>query len=249
MAVPGKGCAKTLAIVLGLALVLAGVGVVLLNTRGMDALRRTAETRLTEAVGSRVEVGRLAPEIRNGVLVLENVRVMNPAGFAESPALEHGRVRVTVDPRTLLSSEPVIREIVVDDTTVYLQHELAHGLNLRALIDQARARAGAEPGDAPRQRWRVDTLRSDGARVLASSNILPAASVELNVEPFELTEFDGDPHAGLSELAAALLRDYGRRALAPGTLVAPLADALRAALGATAEEGGRAHGHGTADPG
>ena len=236
MAIPGKGCAKTAVIVAGLLLILAGVGLLLFNAQGAELLRRQVETHLTQSLGVRVTVGAARPHVRETALLLEDVSLMNPPGFGAGPAVEHGRVRIVIDPGTLLSAEPRVSGVTLEDTTVHLRHEIGQGINLRSLIERLRARPAADPPGAepssllPWRRWRVDEVRGDGATVRVSSNILPAANLQLELEPFALTEFDGQSFASTPQLAAALLRTYGTRALAPGTLVAPIADALKAAL-------------------
>lgn len=170
---------------IGLVLILLGVAALLVFTQAQDFLGSRVGHIVTTALGSDATVGGIGIDPGARAIVLKDVKLKNPAGFKEGDALTCGRVLIVFSIHTVLSKQPAISLIELQDTHIYNRYEVGRGTNLAAL-----AKKYAEaPVDEDLQ-FTVDKLVCEGAKLHLSTNLLPGASVPINMAKIEMVDLE-----------------------------------------------------------
>lgn len=167
----------------GLVLILIGVGFLLLFTQAQDFLGARVGRVVSEALGADARIGGIGLEPSIRAVVLKDFALKNPAGFQEGDALTCGSVLVVFSLRTLLNKEPAISLIELKDAHVYNRHEIGKGTNLAALAKQY--------GETPQREdlaFTVDKLVCEEGKLHLSTNLLPGASVPINLADIEMVD-------------------------------------------------------------
>jgi uncharacterized protein involved in outer membrane biogenesis len=110
---------------------------------------RIIEEKGSEATQTQVRVGNVDIDIRGGTGRIAGLRVDNPDGFSDEPAIRFEEFRIRMDPMAVRADPIVIGEISVDGAEILLE-QTAAGNNLRTLQE---ALGGQPPesdsGDGP----------------------------------------------------------------------------------------------------
>jgi uncharacterized protein involved in outer membrane biogenesis len=168
---------------IGLVLILLGVAALLLFTQAQDFLGTRVGRVVSEALGSDARIGGVGLDPRLRAVMLKDVALKNPAGFKEGDALTCGSVLIVFSFRTLLTEQPAIHLVELRDTHIYSRYEIGQGTNLAALAK----RYGTAPVNAD-LKFTVDKLVCEGAKLHLSTNLLPGASVPINLSKIEMVD-------------------------------------------------------------
>ena len=105
----------------------------------------------------------------------------------------------------------------MEGTKVNLRYEVSEGTNLGWLAERAqrfssdaaakkRGVNARERTRAASQRFVIETLHSDGAVIYLSSNLVPLAKLDVNIEPFVLENLSQDNPVTTGELSVLFLQ-------------------------------------------
>jgi hypothetical protein len=168
---------------IGLVLILLGVAALLVFTQAQDILGVRVGGVVSDALGTEARVGGVGIDPRARAVVLRDFALKNPAGFAEGDALTAGRVMVVFSLRSLLAKQPAVARVELRDAHVYNRYELGRGTNLAALARQY----AAAPADTGAQ-FTVGKIVCEGGKLHLSTNLLPGASVPINLAKIEMED-------------------------------------------------------------
>jgi hypothetical protein len=126
-----------IAVAVLLALIAGGVFYLFSSLDGI--VKSLVEKVGTEVVGSKVSLDKVTLSLADGKAAIAGLRVANPAGYSDKPAISLGAIDVSLDKGSLTGSPIVIKEIRVAAPTISLEVG-PQGTNLQALSDQIRAR-------------------------------------------------------------------------------------------------------------
>lgn len=178
-------------------------------------------------------------------LELEGLRIHNPEGFANEPAMEFGRIRVFMDGSSLLTGTPVINLVELEQSAIHVRHELLSGVNLSVLARRAeRLKAVAETADesattaetqtppppGARRKYLIKELSSDIMTIDVSSSVLPVGNHGLDLAPFELHDISPDTPVTIAEMSVIFLRSIVQEKVSLEGLAGPIMDALKNAF-------------------
>lgn len=229
-----KRLVKALLTLLGLVLVAAGVGAILLLGPGQKACKKPIEENLTRAMGApaTIESVSLAPWRQQ--MELRGLVVSNPQGFKEGPAMQFDRIIVTVDLRSLLSKTPTVESAVLQGGRVFLRYEVGKGTNLQRLAENAAQANSTDEGQKEgsagffdfRKEFVIKDLSLEEAHVELSSNLLPLSSVELDLVSFSLHDVSKDKPVNTADLTVVVLRSLLKEVVTLKGILAPIAEAV-----------------------
>jgi len=186
---------------IGLVLILLGVAALLVYTQGQDFLGTRVGRIVSTALGSDARIGGIGIDPGKRAVVLKDVALKNPQGFKEGDALTCGRVNVVFSASTLISKEPVISLIELEDTHVYSRYEIGQGTNLNAL-----AKKYAEAPANEDLQFIVRKLVCKDGKLHLSTNLLPGASFPINMDKIELVDLEHGKPITTEQTASLFIR-------------------------------------------
>lgn len=208
-----------------LVLVLLVGGVLFYIGANLDSIvARLIEEKGSEATETRVRVGSVELDVREGTGRIANLTVANPAAFSDSDAISFGAFQIRMDPGAVTADPIVIGEISVDGAEILLEQTTA-GNNLRVL-QESLGRRSAEETD------------SDGPQMIIERFVLGESRVQLRVPQVDESREVTIPEVSVSdigrssngatasEVAKQVLEPIIRRALESGA-AAGVEDAVR----------------------
>lgn len=207
---------------IGLLLILLGVGALLVLTQAQSYLSRATGDVLSDTFGSDAEVESVSFDPADRALVLENFVLKNPEGFKEGEAFTCEKVHVVFGPKTFISRHPVIELIDLEGAHVYYRYELGQGTNIGAI---AKRLPETDP-EGPVQ-YTVEKLRCEDAKMHLSSNLLPGASLPVNMVTIEMTDLNEGEPLSPSKVTSLFLLSVLKEAVTLKGLVASAYDSLR----------------------
>lgn len=210
---------------IGLVLILLGVAALLLFTQAQDFLGTRVGRIVSTALGSDATVGGIGIDPRARAVVLRDVKLKNPAGFKEGDALTCGRVLVVFSVSTLISKQPAIALIELQDTHVYNRYEVGRGTNLAALATKY-----AEAPMNEDLQFTVDKLVCKDGKLHLSTDLLPGASVPINMAKIEMADLEHGKPITTERTASLFLRTVLKEIVTVKGLGASLLDAIGAEL-------------------
>lgn len=174
---------RILFIILGV-LLLVIVGAVLVIGANLDNTVRSAVERYgPEYTGTDVTLERVGLSIFDGAGELGGLSIGQPPGYEGDSAMAVDRVRIVVDPTTVLENTIVIRELIIDGAEL---NAVVRGLrdnNLQAILDHVESVTGtaAEPApeDGPPREVIIDRLAFTNARATAIVGSMEPVRVEV----------------------------------------------------------------------
>jgi hypothetical protein len=210
---------------IGLVLILLGVGALLIFTQAQDFMGARVGRIVSSALGSEARVGGISLDPRRRAVVLNDFALQNPQGFKAGDALTSERVLVVFSVSTLISKEPAISLIELEGTHVYSRYEIGQGTNLAAL-----AKKYAEAPVNENVQFTVDRLVCKDGKLHLSTNLLPGASVPINLAPIELEDLAQGEPVTTEQTASLFLRTLLREVLTLKGLGASVYDTIGAEL-------------------
>jgi hypothetical protein len=229
-------------------LILAGIAVlavaaVFFLVQNLDAMVKSAiEKYGSEAAGTTVRVQTVRIELKSGRGSIHGLTVANPTGFSSERIFSLGEIALDLDPASLTTNLPVVKEIRIDAPTFLYEVNAQAQTNLGAVKQNLkRFSAGRSQPSRPaaeksgERRLRVKRLTIAGGRGTLDLTAVGGQTLTAKMPPVTLTDLGGRqglPPAALGEaILAALVKNLEQTAARQG-----VEQALRGKLG---EEAGR----------
>ncbi|MBX7255828.1 MAG: hypothetical protein K1Y02_05665 [Candidatus Hydrogenedentes bacterium] len=225
-----KALLKFIVTSIGLVLILIGLGVILIGTRFDSGLKRGIERGLGYVYDTEVTVDEVSVVWSKEAIEIGGLTIYNPKEFKKGEAMRFASILVQLDLPTVFSETPTIKEISVVDARINLRHEAGVGTNLGKLDENAsRLRGKPLASDAPKSAkhaYIVRRLKCDGAMLALSSNVLPISSLELAIEPFEMTDLGSDSPVSTADLCVLFMRNVLKEGISVKGILKPMADVI-----------------------
>jgi len=200
--------------------------------------KRTLEERGSLLTGTEVEVDSVTLRLAQGRGTLSDLRVGNPDGFSEAPALVLDDIELAIRARSVSESPFPLEEVRVGQTTVLLEIAENGSSNLDLIRRHASERSDrpTPPDEDEPVLLRIERLHFAGGEVLLLTSDRDEPE-RLTLPPFTLNDLGGAEGATGSEIGLRVLRELVRRAA-----VASAGHELGRALEKELGEAGRAAG-------
>lgn len=216
-------------IVVGLAAVLliAAGGAWLLYFNLATVVARFIVEAGSEATQTKVSVGGLFIDVKDGVASMERLTVANPDGFSDQPALTLENLGIELNPLAVTSDPLVIDSVAVDGVRVLIEQEGSQN-NLRTILSAIERQSG-QPEDADGRKLIIDRFE---VRTANATLFIPRLNEEHQLEMPDIVltgigrATDG---AAAAAVAEQLLRPLIRSAL-ESAAAGGIGDALREKL-------------------
>ncbi|NUM55029.1 MAG: hypothetical protein HUU46_15385 [Candidatus Hydrogenedentes bacterium] len=218
----------------GLVLIVMALGAILFSTQAGAFADAAFERMLGYIYQTNVTIEHVVFLPRDRALMVQGLTIHNPPPFKEGPAIALGEVLVRVDPTTLLSAQPTVREVVMKDAAFYVRYEAGRGTNLGKLDENANrfnttSASTSEPLLAKRE-YVIRSFRSEAAKLDLSANFIPGSSLHLDVAPFTLEDLSSSTPVSTTQIGSLFIRSLLREAITARGLMKPVADRLNEEL-------------------
>jgi uncharacterized protein involved in outer membrane biogenesis len=100
------------------------------------------ETHGPGLTGTEVALGGASVSIFSGEGELTNLRIGNPEGYSDDRAFDLGRIKVAIDPKSVVSDVIHIRQVVVDGPRLLAEFDANGRNNLKTILNHVKAAAG-----------------------------------------------------------------------------------------------------------
>ena len=159
----------------GLVLAIGVAAVVVLGQLGR-LIEDGVETHGPGLTGTDVALGGASVSLFSGEGELTDLRIGNPEGYSDARAFDLGRIKISIDPKSVTSDVVRVRQIVVDGPKLLAEFDPAGRNNLKAILNHVKAAAGTSSskgssGGGGGKRLIIDEFRFENAeaRALAPS--------------------------------------------------------------------------------
>ena len=215
---------------IGLVLIVMAIGAILFGTQAGAVADAAFERMLGYIYQTDVTIDHVTFLPRERAMLVQGLTIQNPPPFKVGPAIEMEELLVTVAPTTLLSSQPVVKEVLMKDAEFYIRYEVGRGSNLGKLDENARRfntsqSASSKPVLATRE-YVIKSFRSEKATLDVSANFVPGTSLQLDVAPFTLEELSSSNPVSTMDIGTLFIRSVLREAISVRGLLKPVADKL-----------------------
>lgn len=198
---------KKILIALGVVVLLAVVGVVLVFTNLDSIVRKATEKVMSYVLMVDVTVGGAKVGISEGSVEFTDIIIPNPPGYKSSRAMKFGLVKAQVDIKSFSGNEPTIKLIRLSQAEITMEAKKG-GSNLQDLIDNAsRLAAGEEPPpEAPKKeepkeaekKFKIDKVIVDGNVVRVAIPFLGGKTLDVPLPDMELNDLGGEGKGGVT---------------------------------------------------
>ncbi|HEO72631.1 MAG TPA: hypothetical protein ENN80_15345 [Candidatus Hydrogenedentes bacterium] len=231
-------------IAVGLILVLAAMGAVVLFLRLEEMTKAGLELQLSYMFMADVTIGAAKISHVGHTLELSDVEIGNPPAFRKGPAMHFNTILVSYAPWSFFTRTPTLHRILVQDGDVHLRYELGEGTNLSALADNVinleTPAADSGRDQAPKPEWGLDAMprglrrklkvaefSCERTKIHLSTNMIPLSSVSMNLAPFRLKELTEGKPVSVPRVAFLFVRSLMIETLSLKGLLRPVAKMLR----------------------
>jgi hypothetical protein len=192
---------KKILIALGLVLVLAVVAVVITVLFLGNIIKAGMETVGPKITQTPWQVDSVSVSLLGGSAAVKGLVLGNPAGYKSAQAISVGTAAVSVAPGSLLANKIVVRSVTVDAPEITFEGNPFGANNLKKIMDNVNALAGAPATNAPApgatqkpaKKLEVDDFLITGAKVHVSLLTgLTAREMTLPLPPIHLTNLGKD---------------------------------------------------------
>lgn len=230
---------KTKIILLILAgLTVLGVTVIFFLIQNLDAMVKSAiEKYGSEAAGTRVRVQTVRIDLKAGRGSIQGLTVANPTGFSSERIFTLGEIALDLDPTSLTTNLPVVKEIRIDTPTFRYEVNAQAQTNLGAIKQNLKrfstgrsqtSRPAAEKSGE--KRLRVKRLAIAGGQGTLDLTAVGGQTLTAKMPPVTLTDIGGrqglPPDALGEAILSALIKNLEQTAARQG-----VEQALRGKLG------------------
>jgi hypothetical protein len=179
--------AKKIGIALLILIALVGGAFYYVYSNAGSLIKSAIETYGSEATKTAVRVSSVSLSLsaEKGAVTVKDLSVANPEGYSANDALKLGSVSVSIDPKSVAGTGPiVIREISIDHPAVSYEHNLTSGnldvlrKNVASYSGQAASGGGSGTSAGPAQQSRkiiIDDLYVRDGTVTVSDPVLKEA--------------------------------------------------------------------------
>jgi len=201
---------KKVLISLLVVLLLAGGAAWYFVTYRMDALiEKQIETAGSTSLGTRVSVGTVKTNIRDGSLTISEVTVANPPGFKNANAFTLNGIEAAVDYSNL-----EIRRVIIENPEIVIE-EMGGETNfskMMAELEQGSSEpATAAPGGKEEPVIVIHHFRMNESRAAFESESLDSYG-DVKVDAVELNDLKGTPTELGKLIAAKILKEISQEA-------------------------------------
>ncbi len=200
---------KILLLLVGALIVTAAAGIFLL-LQNLDALVKAGiEKYGSEAAGTSVRVESVRIELKEGRGTIRGLTVANPQGFSRESLFSLGEISLALDPASLTTDLPVIREIRIAAPVLRYEVNPEAQTNLGALQGHLKRKGGggsqAEPGKEEPLRLLVKRISVAGGQGILDLTALGGRRLETKLPPLTLNNIGGKQGVTPTGLGDALL--------------------------------------------
>jgi len=195
-------------ITLGTVMLIAAAAAVYIIMFRMDSV---VETRIEKAAslafGSRVEVGGVKTNLRDGTLTVERISVANPPGFENPYAARLNSVEAAVDYKAL-----EIKHVEIENPEFYVE-ENGGKTNFDQMLEALQAESG-KAGNEPQSKEPVVVirhLRIDETRAAFESHTLDQYT-DMQVDAIEMNDLRGTPTQLAEQIARKVVGELSAEA-------------------------------------
>ena len=229
-----KAVVRFLVTTIGLVLIVMALGVILASTQAGAAAGAALSHVLAYVYQTNVTIDHVAFVPREGAMSIQGLTIHNPAPFKEGPAISIGELLVRAEPLTLLSSKPVVKDVVMRGAQIFVRYEAGRGTNLGKLDENARRlNAPKPPSNGPllaSREYVIKSFRSEMAKLDISANFIPLSSLQLDIAPFTLEDLSSDTPVSTTQIGTLFIRSLLRESISVNGLMKPIADKLNEEL-------------------
>lgn len=190
-------------------LLLAGGAAWYFVTYRMDAMiEQQIESRASASLGTRVSVGEVKTNIKDGSLTISNLTVANPPGFKNKNAFSLNGIEAAVDYANL-----DVKRVVIENPEIVIE-ELGGETNfsrMMAELEQEGAESTSAPGADEEPVIVIRHFRMNKSRAAFESESLDRYS-NIEVDAVELSNLEGTPTELSRLIAAKILKEVTREA-------------------------------------
>lgn len=191
------------------------IAVVLLAfTLSIDYIvKRGIESVGSDVTQTGVYVEDVSISIFTGRGTVQGISVRNPEGYESQNAIEIGEMTIDLDIFTLFSDEIVAEEIIVRNSSVFIEQKLP-GNNLKTLMDNMnKATAGSDPSPTT---MLIDYLVIEEASVMLSTDVGEKRSAEIKISKFEEERIGYEDSRTVRSVMKFVIESLAARALKEG---------------------------------
>ena len=199
---------KALVVILVLLLAAGGAAWYFTSFKLDGMIRQAIEDAGAESLGTKVTVGSLVTDLKNGVLTISNITIANPPGYSNENAFSLSGIEAAVDYQSL-----EIKRVVVNEPDMVIE-EKGGKTNFSQLLDHLENSTPESGQDGDQQPVLViHHFRMNGSRAAFESQSLSYFS-DVNVDAVELRNLEGTP----DELAGKIAREVIEEAVAAAAI-------------------------------
>ena len=130
----------------GVVLVAIGIAATVVLGRLGRLIEGAVESHGPRMTGTEVALGGARVSIFSGEGELSDLRIGNPKGYSDDKAFDLGRIKIAVDPKSLVSDVVRIKSLVVDGPKLLAEFDPQGRNNLKAIMDHVKAAARSAGG-------------------------------------------------------------------------------------------------------
>lgn len=212
-------------IMVGLMLVAVPIAAFVFSGELYDFGARAAERSLSATMTVPVTVEAVSVSLFNSTLELHGVAASNPQDFKDGPAIECERLLTEFDFTTFFNESPTIKRLNFEGTRVHLRHEIGRGTNIGRII--AQIDEAEEQSKTGGREYLIENLRSEDARVVLSTNLIPLSRVGVRVITIDLTDVNSAAPVSRRDIAMIFLRSVLVEAITIKGLLRPVIDNIK----------------------
>lgn len=219
-----------------------------------NVVKTAVETVGPTFTGGTVTLEHASVRPLRGHAMLKDLVVGNPEGFKTPSAIELGEFRVSLAPRSVLSSQILIHEVIIDGPVITLEMDGLKGNNLSAIqrnVEKASPAAAPEgeppPAEAPAaaesaKRVVIENLIIRNGKVRISSGAMLGSAITVPLPTIHLRDIGKEKETSISEAVTLVLSEVVNTVLAAVLKAPEFAGKGLKLLGDFALDGGKVVG-------
>ena len=179
-------------------LAVAAIGAVISLSLVLDkAIINGAETFGPKLTGGSVSIEKVNLNILSGSGEISGITIGNPQGFATDAAIKLKKVRIAIEPKSLLGNRIRIKDILIDGPEITYETSLK-GNNINKIMANIQAATGdndstrnAEPGSEegkPGKQLLIDDLLIQNGTIRMSTTMLKGKTLDLTLPDIHLKD-------------------------------------------------------------
>ena len=222
-------------IMVGLTLILIGVTAFVASAYFEQIIMEKVEDAVSATFASSARVDSVSISPINRSLELRGFSLSNPSSYKDGNAIECKVIELRFQPKTLFTDSPVVRSVRFKGTDVFYRHKVGTGSNIKELSDRA-AKSAAVAGPDSYPKIVVESVHCENARIHFSANVIPVASVGLNLVDVHLANLQSQDALSTRTVASIFLRSLAKEIVTVKGLLTPVVDEVRQGISSISEK-------------